>query len=113
MTLAWNYDLKAAPKNTPLILLFALRMLDDDNMPTGAIVGWTLFMGERDGEDIGESSDWTVPELDHMPGADWFGDVWEHADVPTAWCAPPDLPPVPESATTEEAPERAPETVEG
>lgn len=109
----WNYDLKAAPKKKPISLLYAQRVLDDDDMPTGAIVGWTVYQGERDHEAIDDASDWSVPELDHVPGGEYFGDDYEVAQLPTAWCAIPDYPPVPGANPDELAPWREPVTSEG
>ena len=92
----WNYDLTACPMRTDVLLLWAQRLLDGDDLPTGDIVGWSHELGERCGDDINDNLSWRSPSIDQFPCADFWGDDWEYAMAPSAWMRLPPTPPVPE-----------------
>lgn len=92
----WNYDLTEAPKHEDVLLLWPSRLIEgEDDLPTGAIVGFRRVVGERVADDVTCNNSWSAPEIDDIPNAEFWGDNHEYAFAPHAWCHLPAVPEIP------------------
>ena len=91
----WNYDLAACPMFDEVLLLWAQRQTDDEDMPTGKVVGYARVLGERVQLDVTHNLSWQSSEIENQPNAEFWGTDHENAMTPTAWCALLPLPDIP------------------
>lgn len=87
--------IESAPKAQDVLAFWPLRELDDDDEPTGEIVGGEIVVTRFDA-----GAGWTEPDYFGAYGAH-LGDDVDYTDAPTHWMP---LPAPPNTALTGRAP---------